>query len=315
MENTQKAPSEWKRQTTRTSARAVSPGFLLALFSLFLLFSCQTGQLGKAPVAAKGPKKEPVIALVLSGGAAKGFAHVGVIRVLEQEKIPIGMIVGTSVGSLIGGLYAANPDSFQLEWTAFKIDRSDILDFSIAYSKMGPVQGSRLESFVEQNAKVKRVEDTKIPFIPVATDLNTGETLTLEKGSLAKAIHASAAIPGIFVPVSFGNRTLVDGGVTDNCACDIARARGADIVIAVSLQKNIKNYKIDSLIDIIAQSIDIMMRESGKVKLGQADVLIEPDTKGISTFDFSRKKELMDEGIKAAKQAVPRIRELMERKR
>jgi NTE family protein len=160
-----------------------------------------------------------------------------VIRVLEQEKIPVDMIVGTSVGSLIGGLYAANPDSFQLEWTAFRIERSDILDFSIAYSRLGPVQGVRLENFVQQHAKAKRVEDTKIPFAPVATDLNTGETVVLEKGSLARAIRASAAIPGIFVPVSFGSRTLVDGGVTNNVPCDIARAKGADIVIAVSLQE------------------------------------------------------------------------------
>ena len=158
---------------------------------------------------------------------------------------------------------------------------------------------------------MKRVEDTKIPFYPIATDLNTGETVILEKGSLAKAIHASAAIPGIFVPVTFGSRTLVDGGVTDNCACDIAKAKGADIVIAVSLQKDVKTYQIDSLIDIIAQSINIMMRESSKGKLKSADVLIEPETKGISLFDFSQKKLLMDEGIKAAQQAIPRIRELM----
>jgi len=288
---------------------------LFVVFSLFFLFSCQTaprtGKPGELQPAVKTVKKQPVIALVLGGGSAKGFAHVGVLRVLEQEKIPITMIIGTSVGSLIGGLYAANPDSFQLEWTAFKIERGDILDFSIAYSKFGPVQGARLETFVEQHAKVKRVEETKIPFYPIATDLNTGETVILEKGSLARAIHASAAIPGIFVPVTFGNRTLVDGGVTDNCACDIAKAKGADIVIAVSLQKDVKTYQIDSLIDIIAQSINIMMRESSKEKMKGADVLIEPETKGVSSFDFSQKKLLMDEGIKAAKQAIPRIRELM----
>ncbi len=287
---------------------------LLAVLSLFLLFSCQTvpgtGKPAEQP-AVKKVKKQPVIALVLGGGSAKGFAHVGVIRVLEQEKIPINMIIGTSVGSLIGGLYAANPDSFQLEWTAFKIERSDILDFSIAYSKLGPVQGARLETFVDQHAKVKRVEETKIPFYPIATDLNTGETVILEKGSLGRAVHASAAIPGIFVPVTFGNRTLVDGGVTDNCACDIARAKGADIVIAVNLQKDVKNYQIDSLIDIIAQSVNIMMRESSKEKMKGVDVLIEPDIKGVSLFDFSQKKLLMEEGIKAAKQAVPRIKELM----
>jgi NTE family protein len=256
-------------------------------------------------------KKQPVVALVLGGGSAKGFAHVGVIRVLEQEKIPIHMIVGTSVGSLIGGMYASRPDSFQLEWTAFKIDRNDILDFSIAYSKLGPVPGARLESFVEQNVKAKRVEDTKIPFTPVATDLNTGETVTLEKGSMAKAIHASSAIPGIFVPVTFGKRMLVDGGLTNNVACDIARARGADIIIAVSLQKDVNNYQIDSLVDIIAQSVNIMMRQSTKPKIQSADVLIEPDTKGISLFDFSQKKLMMEEGIKAAKLAMPKIKELL----
>jgi NTE family protein len=131
-----------------------------------LLCSCTTG-----PRVLKNI--EPKIALVLGGGSAKGFAHVGVIRVLEQEKIPIHTIIGTSAGSLIGGIYASNPDSFQLEWTAFKIDKNDILDFSIIYSKLGPVQGIKLESFIEQTVKVKKVEDTKIPFYPIATDLNT----------------------------------------------------------------------------------------------------------------------------------------------
>jgi NTE family protein len=278
--------------------------FLVLLTAVSLLFSCQS-----TPVKMKSGA--PSIALVLGGGSAKGFAHVGVIRILEQEKIPIKMIVGTSVGSLIGGIYASNPDSFQLEWTAFKIDRSDILDVSIVNSKWGPVQGAKLEAFVEQAVKVKKVEDTKIPFYPVATDINTGETVTLEKGSLAKAIRASSAIPGIFVPVTFGNRMLVDGGVTNNVPCDIARGKGADIVIAVNLSKDVKDNNITSLIDIIGQSANIMMHESSKTKLQHADVVIEPDTKGVSMFDFSQKKMLMEEGIKAARKVIPRIRELI----
>ena len=282
---------------------------LLSVLAVFIC-SCQTftPQSGKM-----GPKKEPRIALVLGGGSAKGFAHVGVIRILEQEKIPIHMIVGTSVGSLIGAIYASNPDSFQLEWATFKIERGDILDFSIVSSKLGPVQGARLESFVEQTAKVKKVEDTKIPFYPVATDLNTGETVILAKGSLAKAVHASSAIPGIFAPVQFDNRTLVDGGVSDNVACDIARSKGADIVIAVNLQRDIKESDIGSVIDVIAQSISILMRENSKVKLQQADIVIEPDTKGVSAFDFSQKKLLVEEGMKAARKAIPKIRETITR--
>jgi len=232
--------------------------FCIAL--TFLFVSCQT--LPEKPI-----KKAPKVALVLGGGSAKGFAHIGVIRVLEQEKIPIHMILGTSAGSLIGGLYAANPDSFQLEWLAFQIERNDILDFSLIYSKMGPVQGVKLESFVERTVKTKRIEDTKIPFFPIATDLNTGETVILEKGSLARAIRASSAIPGVFVPVNFGNRLLVDGGVTNNLACDIAKSKGADIVIAVNLLKEIKDYTIDSVIDIIGQSINIMMHQKSNMQM------------------------------------------------
>jgi NTE family protein len=254
---------------------------------------------------------EPKIALVLGGGSAKGFAHVGVIRALEQEKIPVHMIIGTSVGSLIGGIYASNPDSFQLEWIAFKIDKNDILDFSIIYSKLGPVQGIKLETFIEQTVKTKKVEDTKILFYPIATDLNTGETIILEKGSLAKAIRASSSIPGIFTPVTFGNRMLIDGGVTDNVACDIARSKGADIVIAVNLLKDIRDYDIGSVIDIIAQSVNIMMHENNKIKLQYADIVIEPDTKGVSIFDFTQKKRLMEEGMKATKAVMPKIKELI----
>ncbi|MFA5617569.1 MAG: patatin-like phospholipase family protein [Syntrophorhabdaceae bacterium] len=282
---------------------AVIKRFAIYFVVLLLVCSC-----GTAPQLRKA---EPKVALVLGGGSAKGFAHVGVLRALEKEKIPIHMIGGTSVGSLIGGLYAANPDSFQLEWAAFKINRGDILDFSVASSKMGPVQGAKLESFVEYNAKVKTVETTKIPFYPVATDLNTGETVTLEKGSLAKAIHASSAIPGIFVPVRFGNRTLVDGGVTNNIACEIARSKGANVIIAVNLQKDVRDTDINSVIDVIAQSISIMMHVNSKMKLAYADVILEPDTKGISMFDFTQKKVLMEEGVRSAEKVMPQIKALV----
>lgn len=291
------------------NGRFINKIFALTVFVAFFLISCQT----VTPVPTIVKKGEPRIALVLGGGSAKGFAHVGVIRVLEQEKIPIHMVVGTSVGSLIGGIYASNPDSFQLEWIAFKIDRNDVLDPSIVYSRLGPVQGVRLENFVEQSVKVKRIEDTKIPFYPVATDLNTGETIVLEKGSLAKAIRASSSIPGIFVPVTFDNRMLVDGGVTNNIPCDIARSKGADIVIAVNIGKDIREANISTLLDVVGQSASIMMHEASKAKLLHADVVIEPNTKGVGMFDFSQKKLLMDEGIRAARQAIPRIRDLMAR--
>ena len=193
------------------------------------------GMRNSSPVKEyKGP---PKIALVLGGGAARGLAHVGVIRVLEQEKIPIHMIVGTSVGSLIGALYAADPNSLNLEWLAFSIEKEDIFDYSVVYSKMGPVLGDGLEKFVQTKAKVKNLEQMKIPFFPVATDLNTGQTWVFEKGSVARAVRASSSIPGIFQPVEITAGLYVDGGVTDNLPVDVARAKGADIIIAVNIQK------------------------------------------------------------------------------
>ncbi len=264
--------------------------------------------------AAKERKGLPKVALVLGGGAARGFAHVGVIRLLEQEKIPINMIVGTSVGSLIGALYASDPNSFNLEWLSFSIEKDDLFDYSVIYSKMGPVQGDRLEKFIQTKVKAKTLEQMKIPFYAVATDLNAGNTWVFEKGSVAKAVRASCSIPGIFQPLEIGGRMYVDGGVTDNLPVDVARARGADIIIAVNIQKNIRNPHINSLVDVILQSIDIMGRELVIYKSRGYDVLIEPNVGDVAMTDFTQKKRLMDAGMQAAKQALPKIRKLMEEK-
>ena len=259
----------------------------------------------------KGP---PKIALVLGGGAARGFAHVGVIRVLEQEKIPIHMIVGTSVGSLIGALYASDPNSFNLEWLSFSIEKDDIFDYSVIYSKMGPVQGERLEKFIQTKVRAKTLEQMKIPFYAVATDLNEGNTWVFEKGSVAKAVRASCSIPGIFQPLELGGKMYVDGGVTDNLPVDVARAKGADIIIAVNISKNIRNPQVNTLIDVIMQSINIMGRELVIYKSRGYDVLIEPNVGDVGTTDFTQKKRLMDAGIQATKQAIPKIRKLVEEK-
>jgi NTE family protein len=265
-------------------------------------------------VPVKETKAPPKIALVLGGGAARGFAHVGVIRMLEQEKIPIHMIIGTSVGSLIGALYASDPNSFNLEWLSFTIEKDDIFDFSVLYSKMGPVQGERLEKFIQTKVKAKNLEQMKIPFYAIATDLNAGNTWVFEKGSVAKAVRASCSIPGLFQPVELGGKMYVDGGVTNNLPVDVARAKGADIVIAVNIGKNIQNPQINSLLDVVLQSINIMGRELVTYKSRGFDVLIEPNVGDVGMTDFSQKKRLMDAGIQATKLAMPKIRKLIEEK-
>jgi NTE family protein len=280
----------------------------VALSGLLLLLFIASG----CTTPPKPREGKPKVALVLGGGAARGFAHVGVIRVLEQEKIPIQLIVGTSVGSLIGALYAADPNSLNLEWLAFSIEKEDIFDYSVVYSKMGPVLGDRLEKFIQTKSKVKNLEQMKIPFYPVATDLNTGQTWVFEKGSVARAVRASSSIPGIFQPVEINGRTYVDGGVTDNLPVDIARAKGADIIIAVNIQKKIDNLQINSLLDVMLQSINIMGRELVLYKCRQYDILIEPNVGDVGLTDFSQKKRLMEAGMQAARQALPRIRKLIE---
>jgi len=288
--------------------KATKIKILSLLLILFSTWGCSTGPI------VKERKAPPKIALVLGGGSSRGFAHVGVIRVLEQEKIPIHMIVGTSVGSLIGALYASDPNSFNLEWLSFSIEKDDIFDYSVIYSKMGPVQGERLEKFIQTKVRAKTFEQMKIPFYAVATDLNEGNTWVFEKGSVAKAVRASCSIPGVFQPLELGGRMYVDGGVTDNLPVDVARAKGADIIIAVNISKNIRNPQINSLIDVIMQSISIMGRELVTYKSRGYDVLIEPNVGDVGMTDFTQKKRLMDAGIQATKQAMPRIRKLIEEK-
>jgi NTE family protein len=262
------------------------------------------------PPAPTTAVPEPKVALVLSGGAARGFAHIGVIRVLEQERIPVDLIVGTSVGSLIGAIYAGERNSFELEWTAFQLRQEDIFDFGIvsAVLGMGLARGERLESFVRGKVKQERIEDLKVPFAAVATDLNWGERVVLDKGSIARAVHASSAIPGVFEPVSHAGKILVDGGVVDNIPIDVARAKGADLVVAVDISQDVGNVNITNMVDVLIQSTNIMFAVNVAARKGTADVLVQPKVGKVGMLDFDSKKACMDAGIEAARAAVPRIR-------
>ncbi|HEX9021252.1 MAG TPA: patatin-like phospholipase family protein [Nitrospirota bacterium] len=280
--------------------------------SIVLFISLGSCASPKAPVVAE-PQK-PKIALVLGGGAARGFAHVGVIRALEQEKIPIDMIVGTSVGSLIGAIYANDTNSFELEWTAFALEKDDVFDYGIltAFTGMGPVKGDKLEEFVKKKVPTQNIESLKLPFAAVATDLNRGARVVLDKGPVARAVRASSSIPGVFNPVDYQGRVLVDGGVTDNIPIDVAREKGADIVIAVDISENVANFNITNLIDVVLQSVNIMFNENTVYKKKDADVLIAPAVGDVSMLDFTQKKRCMQAGIEAAQRAMPEIRKKIE---
>lgn len=286
----------------------------LAIACLALLTACQTAPVA-VPRPVQGPPPKPRIALVLGGGAARGFAHVGVIRALEQEKIPIDMVVGTSVGGLIGAIYAADANSFNLEWTAFQLEKEDLFDFGImnAVVGMGFAKGDKLEAWVKNHIKIALIENMKIPFATVATDLNWGQEVVLDKGSVARAIRASAAIPGVFQPVLHQGKILVDGGVTDNIPISVAKAKGADIVIAVDISANIGNTNITNLVGVTLQATNIMFARNVEHSKKDADVLITPLGIGdVGMLDFTQKKRCMQAGIEATQKAMPSIRKAIE---
>lgn len=264
------------------------------------------------PPVVELPK--PKIALVLGGGAARGFAHIGVIRALEQEKIPIDMIVGTSVGSLIGAIYASDMNSFELEWTAFLLEKDSIFDFGImnAFTGMGLAKGDKLEEFVKTKIATVNIEDLKLPFAAVATDLNRGTRVVLDRGSVAKAVHASSAIPGVFNPVDHQGKLLVDGGVMDNIPIAVAREKGADLVIAVDISENVANFNINNIVDVMLQAVNIMFNENVRYKKKESDVLISPQVGGVAMLDFTQKKRCMQAGIEATQKAMPEIRKKIE---
>ena len=264
-----------------------------------------------APVAkpAKPPPEipPPRVALVLGGGGARGFAHVGVLRVLEQEGVPIDLIVGTSVGSLIGAMYAAKPSSFELEWRAFHIEEDDLFDFSLFSAATGPVQGEAVKKVVHTNIEPKRIQDLKIPFVAVATDLGNGKRVEFDSGSIVAAIRASVSIPGVFTPAKQRGRVLVDGGVVANVPVDVARERGADIVIASNITQNVVSEELDNVVDITLQTINVMMGRMAADQLRNADVVISPPIGDVGTMDFSQKKRCMQAGIDATLAEVPAI--------
>jgi NTE family protein len=254
------------------------------------------------------------VALVLAGGAARGFAHVGVLRVLEQERIPVDLVVGTSVGSLIGALYASARNGFELEWEAFQLKQEDLFDFGVwnAVLGMGLAKGERLEAFIRAKVKQPTIEELPLPFAAVATDLNWGTRVVLDRGPVASAVHASSAIPGVFEPVLRDGKLLVDGGVVDNIPVDVARAKGADLVVAVDISQDVGNTRIKNLVDVLLQATDIMFEVNSAHLRPLADVLVQPKVGGIAMLDFGRRKEAMDAGIAAAREAVPRIRAAIE---
>ena len=284
---------------------------LLPLFATLALSACFGGSKPTPPpitppvVPAPAPVKLK-IGLALGGGAAKGFAHIGVIKMLEASGIHPDVVAGTSAGSVVGALYASGMDPFQLQEQAFSLDASNIRDVRLFSG--GLVQGRKLQDYVNQLVGQRSIENLKLPFAAVATQLETGQRTVFVRGNTGQAVRASSSIPGVFEPTEISGKHYVDGGVVSPVPVDAARQLGADFVIAVDISTKPSGINPEGMVNILGQSIAIMGQQLGRQETARADVVIRPGVGNIGATDFEQKNQAILEGEKAALAAIPTIR-------
>lgn len=284
--------------------------FLLVLFlsGCTLLPSTTESSVPKVqPIARQAPK----IALVLGGGAVRGFAHIGVIKTLEAHGIVPDMVIGTSAGSVVGALYAGGYNGFDLQKIAFQLEQDSVGDWVLP--DRGFIKGEMLQNFINKALQNRPIERLNKTFAAVTTELQTGEMAVFRRGNTGMAVRASSSIPGVFQPVNIGGKEYVDGGLVSPVPVRAARGMGADIVIAVDISGKPKNVRLNDTIDIFLQAFSIMGQTIGRYELAEADVVIRPQTGMIGATEFDQKHLAIMEGEKAALAALPLIRSKLQK--
>jgi NTE family protein len=273
-------------------------------------------------------QKTSKIGLALGTGAARGLAHIGVLKALKEAEITIDMVAGTSMGAMVGACFANDGDISIAEKMALKTGWKEvarILDLKLSSLGKGLIRGQKIETLLHSLIGNAEFKDLKIQFAVVATDLNTGEEVVIRKGSVIQAVRASISIPGIFIPVSFEDKCLVDGGLVNPVPADVLRDMGANFVIAVNVlfeprrsrgtarpSKDDKVAEVPNIFKTLFQSLYIMEYEIIRQRLPKADVIIAPDVSHIAAFEFYRSEEAIQAGYEAARCALPKIHKLIE---
>jgi len=282
----------------------ISKVLITAIILLIFAASCARKEAVRAPV------KPAKVAVVLGAGASRGFAHIGVLKVLEANRVPVHLIVGTSAGSFVGGLYAYGLDPFEIQKIALSIEKGDIVD--LMFPDNGFVAGEKLEEFINKTVNNTPVEKFRTPFYAVATNIQTGQEAVFFKGSAGKAVRASCSIPGVFRPVRIAGSMYVDGGTVSPVAVNTAKRYGADIVIAVDISSDLNTKQPEGTIDTILQAVNIMHSELSYKQLGRADIIIRPRVGYIGASDFEKRHEAILEGERAATEAMPSIQKIID---
>ena len=282
---------------------------LLAL-AFLALSACSTPPPSQPPIAvavAAPPPLPPIrIALALGGGAARGFAHIGVIKALEAQGIVPDIIVGTSAGSVVGALYAAGYNGFEIQQLSMEMDESQVSDWSMP--NRGVIKGEALQYFINHAVKQRTLEKMPKTFAVVATDLRSGEMIVFRSGNTGMAVRASSAVPGVFQPVNINGHEYVDGGLVSPVPVRVARSLGADFVIAVDISDKPQNNKTESSIDVLLQTFNIMGQSISRNELAEADIVIRPVTPGINATDFKGRHHAVLQGEIAVAAVLPELK-------
>jgi NTE family protein len=272
----------------------------LGAAALLALAGCNTvplatGNVPVDPVVQPRPAPRlPRIGLALGGGAARGFAHIGVIQVLEENGIHPDLVVGTSAGSVVAALYAAGNSGAQLATLADGMDESAITDW--AFPRRGAIRGEALAAYIRKNTGGKNIEQLKMPLGVVATDLADGQPILFQRGDTGTAVRASSSVPAVFQPVKIGEREYVDGGLVAPVPVRYAKQMGAEFVIAVDISSPPDGAATGDAMRMLLQTFSIMGRSINNFELKEADIVLRPRLTGISSADFAARKRSIAAG-------------------
>ncbi len=288
---------------------------LIACAALFLTACGSTPtQPPVAPAAQQAaqpaPPRKVKIGLALGGGAARGFAHIGVIKALEAQGIVPEIVVGTSAGSVVGSLYASGLNGFALQKTALAMDEATISDWALPLfgKSTGVLKGEALQNYVNKAVNNLPMERLKIRFGAVATDLKTGQPILFNKGNTGMAVRASSAVPSVFQPVKIGAKTYVDGGLVAPVPVKFTKDMGAEFIIAVNISSATEGAATASSLDVLMQTFSIMGQRLNHFELKEADVVITPNLGNMGSADFSNRNLAILAGEQAAAAVMPQIK-------
>ena len=286
---------------------------------MLLLFGCSSvpmRQTASEPVITSVPQvtRAPKIGLVLGGGAARGFAHIGVIQALEEAGIRPDLVVGTSAGSVVAALYASGKGGKELQKIAESMDEASFSDWRLPFFKPGVFKGEALARFISGQVSGRQIQDLPMPLGVVATDLHSGQGILFQKGDVATAVRASSAIPAVFQPVLISNREYVDGGLVAPVPVQFARQMGAQVVIAVDISGEPQNSSALDTFQILMQTFSIMGKSINAYELRDADVVVKPSLNGLSSTSFASRVEAIAAGRQAMLPLVSKLRGVIQTK-